>query len=369
MMRFLLVLAVLMMASSAEARESSRSQCSDDAGADRCAQEVQAKTRAKYGLETAEKLAMQGTYVRRAMIVDGYGQDVLAISFLREKGADPRVEIRLPQGATANRPHSLSATLSAAQWTEVLRRGTYFDRDFVPLADKNMLSLCLHGSVAIVETVDPVRLSDNTLPATTKPALVRRKVQSACTDGLALEYAFELVDMAYAALPFCQTLQPTEHRSKAALLNSCFHLSGDRVAAAEGASLFHQLNAALNNKAAGPAAMRVAVEQLIVTPDPNDDPRPGTNRITRAQKSALVDIIADGALYFISASGVDADHVVIEADQIQPAGHGSAASVMRRRLKLLASRETGSFRIYGVEAGRLTRPHPLHPPRARKKLT
>ena len=321
MMRFLLVLAVLMMASSAEARESSRSQCSDDAGADRCAQEVQAKTRAKYGLETAEKLAMQGTYVRRAMIVDGYGQDVLTISFLREKGADPRVEIRLPQDTTANQPHSLSATLSAAQWTEVLRRGTYFDRDFVPLPDKNMLSLCLHGSVAIVETVDPVRLSDNTLPATTKPALVRSKVQTAC-----------------------------------------FHLSGDRVAAAEGASLFHQLSAVLNNKAAGPAAMRVAVEQLIVMPDPNDEPRPGTNRITRAQKSALVDIIADGTLYFMSATGVDADHVVIEADQIQPAGNGIAASALRRRLKLLASREAGDFRIYAVEAGRFTRPPPAPVP-------
>ena len=358
MMRFLLVLAALMMASSAAARESSQSQCSDDAGADRCAQDVQAKTRAKYGLETATKLAMQGTYVRRAMIVDGYGQDVLAISFLREKGADPRVEIRLPQGATANQPHSLSAVLPAAQWTEVLRRGTYFDRDFVPLADKNMLSICLHGWVAIVETGDPIRLSDNTLPATTQPALVRSKVQTACADGLALDYAFELVDMAYAALPFCQTLQPTEHRNKAALLSSCFHLSGDRVAAAQGASLFHQLNAALNNKAVGPAAMRVTIEQLIVTPDPNDEPRPGTNRITRAQKSALADIIADGTLYFMSATGVDADHVVIEADQVQPAVNGNTASTPRRRVKLLASREAGGFRIYAVEAGHFTRPPP-----------
>ena len=175
--------------------------CSDDRGKDRCGVDAQAATRNAYGLADIDAVAAEGTYARRAMMVDGYGNDVLAVSFIRQKGNDPFVEIRGKRLAGAKDARSIRMPISIAGWNDVLAKGAYFDRDFAPKLNKNgkaeLANICLHSWMVTVEAADPERLTPDTLPAMGMPPELRRKTQSACDGGLAMDYAFQLADMAY----------------------------------------------------------------------------------------------------------------------------------------------------------------------------
>src|SRR5215217_2581496 len=55
-----------------------------------------------YGLAPAAEQLAAGTAIRRAMFVDGYGRDLVAVEFRRAAGSPPSVGIFLPltQGQT-----------------------------------------------------------------------------------------------------------------------------------------------------------------------------------------------------------------------------------------------------------------------------
>ena len=106
--------------------------CRDDDGNDRCSPEAHDRMRALYGLESAEDLLARGVTMRRAMFVDGYGNDVAAITFWREPGMAPMVEVRSPRVSEREEPQPLRAAISGETWAEVLYGSTYFDRELAP---------------------------------------------------------------------------------------------------------------------------------------------------------------------------------------------------------------------------------------------
>ena len=198
--------------------------CRDDRGSDRCATAAQAKMRALYGLPSIEEHQRAGDQVRRVMYVDGYGRDVVAISFVRAPGREPIASVYFPrrEGEAAMEP--LRAAVPNGVWEDILRRSGLFDRTLEPLA-KAEPEICLHSWVFVVEANDPGR-------ANYTPPALRRKTEDACSNGLARAYA-EVERAALPLFPHCARLDPDQHRNEATQLAACRILRGDRMAAAE----------------------------------------------------------------------------------------------------------------------------------------
>lgn len=217
-------LCLLLLAAPIAAQQRPDRNCTDDRGVDRCAAEQQRRVRALFGARSIEEHEAAGDQIRRVFYVDGYGRDMVAISFVRAPGRDPTVFVHFPrrEGEPASEP--LQAPVPRAVWGDVLFRSAGFDRSFVPLAP-GTTSICLHSWVYTIEASDPPRHG--------RPARTRRKTEDACQDGPGETYAVELERAALALLPHCAALDPEQHRNEASMLAACRTLSGDRMAAAE----------------------------------------------------------------------------------------------------------------------------------------
>jgi len=201
-----------------------------------------------------------------------------------------------------------------------------------------------------VDAADPARLSPDTLPAMDMPPELRRKTQSACDGGLAIDYAFQLADMAYDMLPVCQAIDADLHRNKVMALNACLLLSGDRAAAGHALSLSNGISKAMNIYPEDIAQTEKALTQLIVLPDPNNRPKAGSNRISQGKRAELVELLRQGDIYNQTYKGIDADHVEIDAIQVQRSENPDGTKWPQRKLTIFASREAGQFRIYAIDA-------------------
>lgn len=194
--------------------------CRDDDGQDRCAPAKQAEMRALYGVAPIEKFAADKSQVRRVFYVDGYGNDVVAIEFVRAAGQDATVKVHHPGDPV------MESKLSEGAWTDLIRRSAFFDRSFESVrqaakkksADDEMV-ICLHSWVYWVE-------------GTGTGEKTRSRVDDACNDSPTEEFAWEAARSAVAAIPYCAALDRQFHRNEATLLGSCSSLRGDRLAAA-----------------------------------------------------------------------------------------------------------------------------------------
>jgi hypothetical protein len=198
--------------------------CRDDRGVDRCAVNQQARVRTLFGVPAIEQLQAQGAEVRRVFYVDGYGRDVIALTFLRAPGRDPSVTVHFAKREGEATPAPLEALVPAAVWRDAIRRSARFDRALAPRASDGAPSICLHSWVVTVEAVDTHGPG---------PAAVRRATQDSCDDGLATVFAMELAELAMPLFPYCDALDPELHRNNVTRLHACQALSGDRLAAAE----------------------------------------------------------------------------------------------------------------------------------------
>ena len=229
--------------------------CGDDRGTDRCSDEVQAKMRALYGLESAEELGKSRTSVYRAMFVDGYGNDMVAISFVREPGRSPYVDARSP-GIKPEEAQPLQANISEELWTRIQELSENFDQALAKdNADTGTIKLCLHGWFVVAETVQvraPIRSTvsskdgdgnrtEETVIRELEPT-IRRDAEGACADGLANPYAFQLAYEASRVLAECSGLDLDDFRNIPQLLATCHRLKGDRLAAARAYSLVEAVN-------------------------------------------------------------------------------------------------------------------------------
>ncbi len=249
--------------------------CGDDQGVDRCDSAQHRRMYGLYGTQSPEELLQQGVTLRRAMFVDGYGADVVSISFFRRPGTSPVVEVTSValEGETPRPP--LLAPVSNKVWSSALERSEFFDQRLEREAEAErrygrVPAGCLHAWFFVVEAVDAPRVEpgvmwgtgsdgrarDPRLPVEvrmTKGAL-RKDSESACTQGLARDYAWALADFALAALPECSTLRPEMHRGAPYLLRACHRLEGDRLAAGEAQGTIERLVSTLQRmNAIGPS--------------------------------------------------------------------------------------------------------------------
>ena len=183
-----------------------------------------------YGLAKASDLVAQGTQVRRAMFIDGYGRNTVAVEFRRLPGRDPSVAIYLPRPDTGQglAAPALEAAVPLSEWEAVGERGGFFDRRLVPdetPSEPGSIRICSHAWVYFVESTDPTERDAR--------KRIRRRVENACAQGLTEDYAIFLTEVAVRLIPACAALDADFHRNAATILNVCGRFTGDRVAAAQ----------------------------------------------------------------------------------------------------------------------------------------
>jgi hypothetical protein len=213
--------------------------CRRDRESGACALEYQRYLLTLYGLESLEAHRDAGNQVRRAFYVDGHGQDVIAISFVRSKGHDPVVRIDRPRRTGDATVEPLQAPIPEEVWEATLARSNLFDRKLVPLPESvsGDIIVCVHGWVYTVEAADPAISRD-------RPAELRRKTGNSCDDDLLESYAAEIYR---AAVPL---IEPCRRKwgSGPSLLAACFMLKGDRLAAAAVANRLERFDSLETNR-------------------------------------------------------------------------------------------------------------------------
>jgi len=270
--------------------------CGDDRGIDRCADAVQKDMRARYDIAAAQELVDRGVTFRRVMLVDGYGQDVVAIMAHRSPGSAPVIEVRVP-AAKGDASPPLQAALDVETWDGVLADSVNFDRDMVPLKEDG-LPICLHAWFAVSEAGDAVRLTQNIVGEHTSPARIRRDAETACGGGLGMAFAFRLADIAYAALPECRAIKRDSVRNIPVLLATCKRLQGDRPAAGEALATLGKLQ-----RARGQITRQES--DWLLSNDSKD------------LQSVLWKLLQDAsAIYFDSPRATDVDHVTVRGKAV-----------------------------------------------------
>lgn len=324
--------------------------CRDDDGNDRCGREAHGRMRALYGIESSEDLLARGVTMRRAMFVDGYGNDLVAVTFWREPGKPPMVEVRSPQTEGGEDPQPLRAAISGKTWGEVVSASAYFDRELAaepaPAGAGDGFppppSICLHSWVVVVEAVDAPRVSPNivfgtssaaaardpSLPVevTRTPASTRTATEDACSSGLAMVYAFKLAEIARDQLAECSSLALEDFRNEPQLLGLCHQLRGDRLAAGEASAIPRKLQRALRT------GSELELSWLFVG-----------SGVDRSRQNRYLAAIAGANAYFKPPTGIDADHATIEGEVVWTRENGPP--VERADLTLNLLRVTGDFVI------------------------
>jgi hypothetical protein len=214
--------------------------CNDDRGSNRCTAAAQEKMLGLYDLQPMEKLVGQDSQARRAMFVDGYGQDMLAISFIQPKGGDPYVEIRSPKMVDEDIKSDskiIRETIPKAVWNEVLLDSEHFDRALKPEnGAEDAMNICMHSWMYLVEAGDPA-VRNLQFKNSLTPAVVKSRLEDACQPGLAQKYARSLARKSRQLMPACSLLSLSGYRNEETLLRDCLTLKGDRYVAAEALSI------------------------------------------------------------------------------------------------------------------------------------
>ena len=224
-MRLLAGIQALSVGTSASNACAQSIKCTDDSGRDRCAAEAQQKQQDAYGVEAIDDLATKGSQVIRAFFVDGYGRDAGLVSFVRGPASEPHVAwLQAHADKADGRRTHLSNVVSLATWEALQEDGHAFDRQLAPRPEA-LPTICLHGWMVRVETVDP-------------RGKTRQSTQSACDPGLVVQYGFKIAKAAVESLPSCSLLAPERARNDVTRLSECTLLTGDRAAAAQAFNTF-----------------------------------------------------------------------------------------------------------------------------------
>lgn len=327
--------------------------CRDDDMVDRCSPRQQRKVRRLFGVKSLEAHRDAGDQVRRAFYVDGYGNDVVAIAFVRPKGHGPTLFVHFPRRGDEERIEPLQAPVPQDVWDSVLDRWRDFDRKRqgpqppTKVSDPDVvMTLCIHSWVYTVEATDPAL-------AGSRPATLRRKTEDACDNGLAEAYATELQRVAVPLLPACARLDREMHRNEATLLSACRLLRGDRLAAAEVMNRLDELRRVDGPEEAPEIAGLFARHAEIKWAGESLDRKDGA-------AAAWARRIAEGGrtiLYYDSVEGESADRVRFLGQFSRYVEDGERS--LQARVEQIWVREDGEFRIERAIVG------PFEPERER----
>ena len=341
---WLVVLSALCVPHGAAAQAPVERKCADDAYNNRCDPQALAKMYALYDIASPQSLLDAGTTMRRAMIVDGYGRDVVAITFSRAPGQSPQVEVRSPLG-DGPPPQPLVAKIDLSTWDEVIETTRLFDRELAPLSSANEIKsalqrICLHPWVSAMERVDASRVDqlivygagsdarrrDPALPvevSMTEPELASVS-HSSCGDSLVPKIAFQLVRIAREALPECAGLDSDNYRTEANVLALCHQLRGDRSVASEIADVPHRFRRAIRTQ------NKQELNWLFVGV--------GDDRSTRFTTE-----LGDGDVFWNAPEGIDRDHARLTGLVVWDDAEGNP--VQQGDLTLNFLRVAGDFAI------------------------
>jgi len=327
--------------------------CGDDDGNDRCSSDVQRRMRELYGIPDAATLVEQGVTFRRAMFVDGYGRDFVAITFSRAPGRSPSVEIVTPLREGGSMPQPLAAVIDQVTWSRVLAASEFFDKRVegetlrgqpnpeAPSSsaeenerdDEQTIVICLHAWFVVVEAADAARLQKNVGAQRLQRASFRRDSEGGCAGGLAMPYAFLLAETALDNLPECSSLDLDYERHAATLLGTCNRLGGDRLAAGDAMKLVRELEGRNSDLPQGrefgwlfAASARELAEPL------------------RAAVSN-----GNAGLYFDAPHASDVDHATVKGEVVFW-GEGDSPDE-RADLTLTLIRQLDEFKILSYELG------------------
>ncbi len=294
--------------------------CGDDDGNDRCSEKVQRKMRGLYGLDPVEQFAKKGKSVRRTMFVDGYGNDLLAISFIQSADGSAQVELRLPCAGSPHCTPPLLAPASAASWDSVARLpiGLENGKPGAARTSDGEIAICLHSWVVVIEAVDQDLKRAGQLAT-----------ENSCADGPAVPYASAMADQALANLPDCSALKPDEFRNIPSLLAICTSLRGDRRAAGEAYSLARQLEHRGTQEG-------TALDELFI--------RSALGRVNDLRAALKSDY-----LKFDRIEGTDRDHARISGSIHRYSADGEQKRIAKLELEFV--REDGRMKIARYRLG------------------
>ncbi|HEV2746991.1 MAG TPA: hypothetical protein VGW34_06795 [Allosphingosinicella sp.] len=319
--------------------------CHDDDMVDRCNAEQQRRVRELFGVKPIEAHRDAGDQVRRAFYVDGYGNDVVAIAFVRPKGDDPELWVHFPRERDGKRKAPLQASVPQAVWDGVIKRSDHFDRQLAPLpsaASSDEVIMCMHSWVYTVEATDPSDPGSDS-------ATVRRRTEDACDDGLTEAYAAELPRAAVPLLPPCARLDPSQHRNEASLLSACRLLSGDRLAAA---AVLNRVRPFQHIRTAADAVHLEGLFHYQATVDWNGERNAGDGSAAKFWTDKVV--TSEGAdFYYEAIDGKSPNQVRLSGWLIRwvdvPEGKDSVYE--RARVEQVWTDEQGDFAIRSVTVG------------------
>lgn len=315
--------------------------CGDDDGTDRCDSAVQERMRELYGIEPPEALLTKGSTIRRAMFVDGYGNDVAAITFTYPSGASPYVEVRSPNRRGTNAPAPLKANIGADQWAELLGVTRDFDQQLARETEKDEPpTICLHAWFVVVESTDAAKVRTGVIAGTGSKAQarsprepvevpmtegeVRRDAESSCAGGLATKAAFDIARLAHGSLPECGSLDSEQFRTLANLLAYCHRLGGDRLTAGEAEQSLRGLVREVRHEETG------ELSRFFVG-------------IGNARAALFREAIGEGTLYLDAPTAHSIDRVSASGKAVYYTGNGNVEEVADVTLELL--RQPGGFKV------------------------
>jgi hypothetical protein len=187
-----------------------------------CSAALQARLLDMFGAAPIEAEAATAARIHRAFYADGYGRDVLLISFEMRRDQPPVVVIR------GRDRREISHAIHAEVWDRVVDEGRIADLEIpaVPPPSSGEVLLCLHPWSAKVEMAHTENANGAVVP-------VRSMTESSCQrKTLAFRYAFQLAELAVEAIPACDQLDADQHRNDVARLEACLALAGNTVTAA-----------------------------------------------------------------------------------------------------------------------------------------
>ncbi len=309
--------------------------CRDDHLRDRCSAAEQDRMRKLYRVEPIRAFAA-GTS-RRVFYVDGYGNDVVAIEFLRMPERDPVLRVHFPTASGDKPVAPLQTILSVEQWKSIIDASEYFDRKFASkepaknAGDDDAITMCIHSWVYWAEATDPGEPS-------------RSITDDACNDSPVEQFAWTAAKLARSLFPHCAMLDPRFSRNDATLLKTCLGLSGDRIAAAE---VWNRAEAFGSVDSAGPTGGIDEFSDYDISLDINGSvtKRGSADAMWR---SLFADKTKRPAFYYGSIKGIDAKTVVVSGELYRAGDNdkGQVADVEMRWEK-----DGDSFSIAAIKVG------------------
>lgn len=313
--------------------------CRDDDGKNRCLPAEQEKMRTLYRVAPIETYA--NAQVRRLFFVDGYGNDIVALEFVRAAGSGPmvRVHFRHIDGLADLKP--LEEELTLSQWNDVLALSRDFEKSFAGPAKASengkgkgsdeAMTICLHSSVYWGEAIDP-------------GAKKRSVVDDACNDPPIETFAWQAAKMAVAAFPHCDLLDRSLARNDASLLANCSGLAGDRLAAARvfnEAKGFRFLDDKQGGKLAELAGYQIKLDLQ------------GAAYAGKEAEGAWDKIFADGNTYYYwdEARGIDSETVQVVGGIIRRGKAEDGSDDQRADVSMTWEEDGGQFEIESITAG------------------